>query len=130
MVGVRFGGRARPSEAMQVIAHDPVMCRQRRELIVEHPTICDAFAAERQENEMSMLMVRQKVKDRSVAASAAAVRGLFATLARGRPAGVRYASTRVVDGSTFVLLTEMADGRENRRRAIPEFLRFLEQRRG
>lgn len=79
---------------------------------------------------MSVLMVRQKIKDRSVAAAEAAVRDVFATIARVRPAGIRYASTRVVDGSTFVLLTEMADGRENRRRAIPEFLRFLEQRRG
>ena len=79
---------------------------------------------------MSVLMVRQKIKDRSVAAAEAAVRDVFATIARVRPAGIRYASTRVVDGSTFVLLTEMADGRENPRRAIPEFLRFLEQRRG
>jgi hypothetical protein len=32
-----------------------------------------------------------------------------------------------VDGSTFVILTELADGSEDPRQAIPEFQRFLEQ---
>jgi hypothetical protein len=75
-------------------------------------------------------MVRQKVKDGSVEAAEAAVRDLFATLDRVRPAGIRYTSTRVVDSSTFVILTELADGSEDPRRAIPEFLRFLEQLQG
>jgi hypothetical protein len=75
---------------------------------------------------MSVIMVRQKVKDGSADAAEAAVRALFAALDRVRPAGIRYASTRVVDSSTFVILTELADGIEDPRRAIPEFLRFLE----
>ncbi len=79
---------------------------------------------------MSVMMVRQKVKEGSVDAAEAAVRALFATLDRVRPAGIRYASTRVVDSSTFVILTELADGIEDPRRAIPEFLRFLEQLQG
>lgn len=44
-----------------------------------------------------------------------------------RPEGVRYASTRAVDTSTFVILTELAEGIEDPRPEIPEFLRFLEQ---
>jgi hypothetical protein len=76
---------------------------------------------------MSVMMLRQKVKDGSVDAAEAAVRDLFTTLARVRPEGIRYASTRVVDSSTFVILTELADGNEDPRRAIPEFLQFLEQ---
>jgi hypothetical protein len=36
-------------------------------------------------------------------------------------------STPVVDSSTFVILTELADGIEDPRPAIPEFLGFLEQ---
>src|SRR5919202_1263045 len=44
-------------------------------------------AAERQEKEMGVLMVRQEVKDRSVAAAEAAVRDRFATLACMRPVG-------------------------------------------
>ena len=79
---------------------------------------------------MSVVMVRQKVKDGSVDVAEAAARDLFATLDRVRPAGIRYASTRVVDSSTFVILTELADGSEDPRRAIPEFLRFLEQLQG
>jgi hypothetical protein len=58
------------------------------------------------------------------------VRDLFATLDRVRPEGVRYASTRVVDSSTFVILLELAEGIEDPRPAIPEYLRFLEQLKG
>jgi hypothetical protein len=47
-----------------------------------------------------------------------------------RPQGLRYASTRVADSSTFVILTELAEGVEDPRPAIPEFLRFLEQLKG
>jgi len=79
---------------------------------------------------MGVVMVRQKVKDGSVEAAEAAARDLFATLDRVRPHGLRYASTRVVDSSTFVILTELADGIEDPRPAIPEFVRFLEQLRG
>jgi hypothetical protein len=79
---------------------------------------------------MGVVMVRQKVKDGSVEAAEAAARDLFATLDRVRPHGLRYASTRVVDSSTFVILTELADGIEDPRPAIPEFLRFLEQLKG
>jgi hypothetical protein len=79
---------------------------------------------------MSVMLVRQKVKDGSVQAAEAAARDLFATLDRVRPEGLRYASTRVVDSSTFVILTELADGIEDPRPAIPEFLRFLEQLKG
>ena len=79
---------------------------------------------------MSVTMVRQKVKDGSVDEAEAAVRGLFATLDRVRPEGVRYASTRVVDSTTFVVLFELADGIEDPRPTIPEFLRFLEQLKG
>jgi hypothetical protein len=79
---------------------------------------------------MSVMMVRQKVKDESVEEAAAAARDLFATLDRVRPEGLRYASTRVVDSSTFVILTELVDGTDDPRPAIPEFLRFLEQLKG
>jgi hypothetical protein len=81
-------------------------------------------------DQMSVVMVRQKVKDGSVQEAEAAVRELFATLERVRPEGLRYASTRVVDSSTFVILTELADGIQDPRPAIPEFLGFLEQLKG
>ena len=79
---------------------------------------------------MSVTMVRQKVKDGSVEEAEAAVRDMFATLDRVRPEGVRYASTLVVDSATFVILFELADGIEDPRPAIPEYVRFLEQLKG
>ena len=79
---------------------------------------------------MSVIMVRRKIQEGSIDAAEAAARDLFATVDRVRPAGIRYASTRVVDSSTFVILTELADGSEDPRRAIPEFQRFLEQLQG
>jgi hypothetical protein len=79
---------------------------------------------------MGVVMVRQKVKDGSLEEAEAGVRELFATLDRVRPDGLRYASTRVADSSTFVILTELADGIEDPRPALPEFLAFLEQLKG
>ena len=79
---------------------------------------------------MSVMMVRQKIKDGRVEAAEAAARDLFATLARERLEGIRYASTRVGDSATFVVLLELADGREDPRRAIPAYQRFLEQLQG
>lgn len=76
---------------------------------------------------MSVTMVRQKVKDGSIEEATAAVRDFFATLDRVRPGGLRYASTRVVDRSTFVILTELADGIEDPRPGTPGFLQFMEQ---
>jgi hypothetical protein len=43
---------------------------------------------------------------------------------------VRYASTRVVDSSTFVILFKLVEGIEDPRLAIPEYRQFLEQLKG
>src|SRR5215468_5559468 len=82
---------------------------------------------QRKEDEMSVIVVRQKVKDGNLEEAEAAVRDLFATLDRVRPEGLRYASTRVVDSSTFVILTELAEGIEDPRSAMPEYPRFLDK---
>jgi hypothetical protein len=79
---------------------------------------------------MSVTMVRQKIKSESIEEAEAAVRDLFATFDRMCLEGVRYASTRVVDSSTFVILFELADSIEDPRSAIPEYQRFLEQLKG
>jgi hypothetical protein len=76
---------------------------------------------------VSVTLVRQKVKDGAIQEAEAAVRELFATLDRVRPEGVRYASTRVSDSSTFVILFELEEGAEDPRRAIPEFAQFQER---
>jgi hypothetical protein len=87
-------------------------------------------AAKGKKDEMSVTMVRQKVKNGSIEEAEAAVRDLFATLDRMGPAGVCHASTRVVDSATFVILFELAEGIEDPRPAIPEYLRFIEQLKG
>jgi hypothetical protein len=79
---------------------------------------------------MSVMLLRQKFKDESVELGEAAVRDLFATLDRMRPKGLRYASTRVADSSTFVIMFELDDGIEDPRPAIPEYAQFLEQLKG
>jgi hypothetical protein len=87
-------------------------------------------AAKPKEDAMSVTMVRQKITDGSIEEAEAAVRDLFATFDRVGLEGVRYASTRVVDSSTCVILFELADGIEDPRMAIPEYARFLEQLKG
>jgi hypothetical protein len=91
--------------------------------------VCDRAAARRdeKEDEMSVMMVRQNVKDGTIGEAEAAVRDLFAILDRARPDGLRYASTRVEDSSTFVILVELADGIEDPRAAISEYAQFQEQ---
>jgi len=79
---------------------------------------------------MSVMLLHQKVKDGKVEEAEAAARDLFAALDRVRPEGIRYASTRVADSSTFVAFVELADGTDDPRPAIPEFGRFLKQLEG
>jgi hypothetical protein len=75
---------------------------------------------------MKVLMVRSKVKEESVAEVEAAIRELFSAIERARPAGVRYASSRLEDGVTFVALLGLDEGVDNPLRALPEFVKFQE----
>lgn len=59
---------------------------------------------------MSVTLVRQKVKEERLEEAERAVRDWFGVLDREGPAGLRYASTRVADSSTFVILTELDEG--------------------
>ncbi|MEV4417696.1 hypothetical protein [Catellatospora sp. NPDC049609] len=79
---------------------------------------------------MSVTMVRQRVRDDALGQAQAAASELFAVLARLRPDGIRYASTRVTDTGTFVILLELADGIADPRLEIPEFGQFLQQLQG
>ena len=73
---------------------------------------------------MSVMMIRAKVKDESVADVEAAVRTMFSAIQRAEPEGVRYASCKASDGSTFVILLEVEDGIENPLGTVPEFRQF------
>ena len=73
---------------------------------------------------MSVTLLHQKVKDGRLEEAEAAVRDWFAILDREHPEGLRYASTRIADSSTFVILSELAEGAPDPRTSIPEFAAF------
>lgn len=75
---------------------------------------------------MPLLMIRSKVDASHVAEVEAAVERAFAAIGRARPAGVRYASARLDDGETFVVLLDV-EGQDNPLNAIPEFVEFQDR---
>jgi hypothetical protein len=75
---------------------------------------------------MNVLMVRSKVKAESVAEVEAAITKVFSAIERAQPAGVRYASSRLEDGVTFVALLELEGGVDNPLSAVPAFVEFQE----
>lgn len=79
---------------------------------------------------MSVMMLRAKVKDENVADVEAALTAMFSAIERARPEGVRYASCRLADTSTFVILLQVEDGIENPLPTVNEFTKFQEDLRG
>jgi hypothetical protein len=75
---------------------------------------------------MNVMTVRAKVKAESAADVEAAVRRMFAAIDEAQPRGVRYASCRLPDGVTFVVLLAL-DGADNPLPAVPEFREFQEK---
>ena len=73
---------------------------------------------------MSVMMIRTQVRPDRVGDVEAAVQKTFAAIEAAQPAGVRYASTKLADGVTFVVLLELAGDvapGDNPLNAIPEF---------
>jgi hypothetical protein len=73
---------------------------------------------------MNVMILRAKVKTDSVADVEAAVTAMFSALERARPQGVRYASCRLADSATFVILLQVQDGIDNPLPTVPEFRQF------
>ena len=71
-------------------------------------------------------MIRANVKDESVADVEAAVTTMFSAIEQAEPEGVRYASCRASDGSTFVILLELEEGIDNPLPTVLEFRQFQE----
>jgi hypothetical protein len=71
-------------------------------------------------------MIRSKVKPDSIADVEAAVAKMFSAIEEARPKGVRYASTKLEDGVTFVALLHLDDGVDNPLPALPAFAEFQE----
>jgi hypothetical protein len=75
---------------------------------------------------MSVMMARPRVKPEHVAEVERSAKTMFAAIDEAGPEGVRYASCKLTDGETFVVLLEIDDDRENPLSAVPEFQAFQE----
>jgi hypothetical protein len=73
---------------------------------------------------MSLMMVRAKVRPESVDEVEAAARRMFAAIEEARPAGIRYVSSKLPDGETFVILLALDEGVDNPLPAVAEFREF------
>ena len=76
---------------------------------------------------MSLMMARPRIKPEHVTEVESAAQQVFAAINEAKPDGVRYASCKLSDGETFVVLLEVEDGSENPLSAIAEFNAFQEQ---
>ena len=79
---------------------------------------------------MTVMMIRAKVKEESIKDIESAVQTMFAALDLVQPKGVRYASSQLSDGATFVILLALENPAENPLPAIPEFRAFQDGLRG
>jgi hypothetical protein len=75
---------------------------------------------------MNVMMVNAKIKAESAADVNAATKKMFDAIDAAQPKGVKYASTRLPDGVSVVVLLALEDGTENPLTAIPEFREFQE----
>jgi hypothetical protein len=73
---------------------------------------------------MTVTMIRATLKADAVADAEAAVKALFEALAEAKPDGVRYASSRLDDGETFVAIVALDDPTQNPLAAMPAFVAF------
>src|SRR6476620_5858225 len=79
---------------------------------------------------MSVIMIRAKVLPERTVDLEAAAKQLFAALHDAQPQGLRYGSSRLADGTTYLILLEIEEGFENPLPAIPEFQEFQSVLRG
>lgn len=76
---------------------------------------------------MSVLMIHAKVKSETTAEVEKAVRAMFRAIDEAKPQGIRYMSSRLPDGVSFVAVTELEDGVENPLPKVPAFTEFQEK---
>lgn len=79
---------------------------------------------------MSVTMFRATIKPEHITDIEAAVRTMFTALAARQPPGVKYASSRLSDSTTFVIFLALENPAENPLPATPEFRAFQESTRG
>jgi hypothetical protein len=69
-------------------------------------------------------VVRYRTNPQDAAENARLIRDVFAELAAGQPAGLRYAAYRLDDGVSFVHVAELDDGDRNPLLDSAAFARF------
>ncbi len=79
---------------------------------------------------MQVMMFNAKIKPEHVSDVESAVKTMFAALEVHKPKGVKYASSRASDGTTFIILLALENPSENPLLAIQEFRTFQEHMRG
>jgi len=75
---------------------------------------------------MSVHMVQAKIKPERVTDVQAATKEMFAAINAAQPEGIRYASSLLPDGQTFVALLQVDEGVGNPLPEFPGFREFLE----
>ena len=75
---------------------------------------------------MSVRMIRAKIKADKAAELEKAAQEMFTAIAAAQPQGVRYASCRLPDGETYVILLGLDDDQNNPLVAVPAFRDFQE----
>jgi quinol monooxygenase YgiN len=93
-------------------------------VVKDHPA--DVTRSE-SENVMNVMMIRAKLKAESVSDVEAAAEKMFSAINAAQPGGVKYASTRLDDRVTAVVLLALEDPADNQLEAIPEFREFQKQ---
>jgi quinol monooxygenase YgiN len=93
-------------------------------VVKDHPA--DVTRSE-SENVMNVMMIRAKLKAESVSDVEAAAEKMFSAINAAQPGGVKYASMRLDDRASAVVLLALEDPADNQLEAIPEFREFQEQ---
>jgi quinol monooxygenase YgiN len=73
---------------------------------------------------MSVRMVRAKIRPGKITEVEKASKEMFDAIAAAAPPGVRYASCKLPDDETFVVLLQLDDDEQNPLVAVPAFRDF------
>jgi hypothetical protein len=75
---------------------------------------------------MSVTMIRAQIQEHKVPEAEEAARKMFAEIDQARPSGVRYASSKLPDGVTFVVILQLEEDGDNPLLALQTFRDFQE----
>ena len=79
---------------------------------------------------MHVMMFQATAKPEHVSDLEAAVETMFAAISERQPKGVKYASSRLADSTTYIIFLALENPADNPLPAIPEFGAFQANSRG